>query len=273
MLKTRVLTALVGVFGLAFVITYGGYVFDGLMTLLALLGWREYTKLHRDIRVVDGALGYGAIAVSMACLAFGYGSLLPFVAAVVMILLWISYIASNGGQGFASMANTFLGIFYVATGFMGMMVLRNSSIMGISASPHSYIDSGAAAVWLVLLCIWASDTFAYFTGLSIGKHHIVPNISPNKTLEGFIGGAIGTVAVAYVLGLHMGISLEKAIAIGMIIAVFAPLGDLFESKMKRACHVKDSGVMLPGHGGVLDRFDSLLVAVPVLMVYLLASCI
>ncbi len=111
--------------------------------------------------------------------------------------------------------------------------------------------------------------FAYFSGRAFGKRKIVPSISPNKTLEGFIGGFIGCILTGAVFSYIVGIPWWMGIHVGMISGILAPLGDLFESKIKRLCNVKDSGTLLPGHGGVLDRFDSLLFAAPITLVYIL----
>ena len=116
---------------------------------------------------------------------------------------------------------------------------------------------------------WASDTFAYFAGRAFGKRKIVPSISPNKTLEGFIGGFIGCVVTGIVYAVISHIPVYIGAYVGIICGVLAPLGDLFESKLKRLCNVKDSGTLLPGHGGVLDRFDSLMFTAPVTLLLIL----
>ena len=102
----------------------------------------------------------------------------------------------------------------------------------------------------------------------MGKTKLCPTISPGKTKEGAIGGFVGTLITALIFSLVFQFSLLHAFAIGLIVAVAAPLGDLVESILKRVCHVKDSGTLIPGHGGVLDRFDSLLFAAPAVYVYL-----
>ena len=112
-------------------------------------------------------------------------------------------------------------------------------------------------------------TFAYFAGRAFGKRKIVPSISPNKTLEGFIGGFIGCVITGIVYAVISHIPVYIGAYVGIICGVLAPLGDLFESKLKRLCNVKDSGTLLPGHGGVLDRFDSLMFTAPVTLLLIL----
>lgn len=124
--------------------------------------------------------------------------------------------------------------------------------------------------WVIFLCfvIWASDTFAYFTGSAIGRHKLIPKVSPGKSVEGLIGGVIGALITAALLNYYL-IGENWAIIAIMAIDVIAAgvIGDLIESMIKRSAEVKDSGSLIPGHGGVLDRLDSLMIGAPVLYFY------
>ena len=123
-------------------------------------------------------------------------------------------------------------------------------------------SKGEIALWMVLLGTWASDTFAYFFGIAFGRHKFC-SVSPKKSMEGAVAGFIFAFAVTGGIachGLHTG--LFPAAVLGLAVAFFAPVGDLVESILKRSFEIKDSGNFFPGHGGVLDRFDSLLFAVP-----------
>jgi phosphatidate cytidylyltransferase len=120
-----------------------------------------------------------------------------------------------------------------------------------------------------MLMLWTNDTGAYLVGRSIGRTKLMPAVSPNKTVEGFAGGVALTMGVAYILSsYHEFLSVAEWLGAGAIVGVMATLGDLFESALKRARGVKDSGRILPGHGGILDRFDGLLLAAPALIIFL-----
>jgi phosphatidate cytidylyltransferase len=129
------------------------------------------------------------------------------------------------------------------------------------------MQAGAAAALLVCFSVWACDTFAFFVGKALGKNKLAPDLSPNKTIEGAIGGLIGAVVVAVVAGHLFFGRYDTGIVVGVITGLFGPAGDLFESAIKRELGVKDLGGLLPGHGGVLDRFDSLLFVVPVVLMF------
>ncbi|MDB4297164.1 phosphatidate cytidylyltransferase [Flavobacteriaceae bacterium] len=120
-----------------------------------------------------------------------------------------------------------------------------------------------------LFLIWSTDTFAYLTGKSIGKTKLFERISPNKTIEGSAGGVLITLGIAYIISLYFTqYSLVEWLGLSILISVFGSLGDLVESMFKRAANIKDSGNLIPGHGGVLDRFDSLIFAAPFIYFYL-----
>jgi phosphatidate cytidylyltransferase len=120
-------------------------------------------------------------------------------------------------------------------------------------------------VFFLIFLIWAADTGAYFAGKNLGKHKLAPSISPGKTWEGWAGGALLTLAVGWAAGYFLpDIPLSHRLVAAGVVAVFGPLGDLAESMLKRSAGVKDSGTFLPGHGGLLDRFDAFLLVLPVL---------
>lgn len=122
-------------------------------------------------------------------------------------------------------------------------------------------------VFFLFILIWSSDTFAYFTGKFFGKHKMAPKISPKKTWEGFAGGVILTIILGFFIEKSHPDLRGNWMAVGFLVAVFAPLGDLVESQLKRTFAVKDSGNIIPGHGGILDRLDSFIICVPVVYLY------
>ena len=124
-------------------------------------------------------------------------------------------------------------------------------------------------IFFPFLLVWVNDTFAYLCGITLGKHKLFPRISPKKSWEGAIGGGIATIVIGSLLAPHIdGINFIHAIVISAIVVVFGSFGDLTESMFKRCIEIKDSGNIIPGHGGVLDRLDSILFAIPAIFVYL-----
>jgi len=153
----------------------------------------------------------------------------------------------------ASLANFYLGIFYLAVPFSIALSIKYEILLAI------------------FIIIWASDSFAYLAGKNFGKHKLAEKISPKKTIEGLAGGMLGSIIVAFILHRYTDFqvgSLYIFIILALIIVVFGTLGDLLESKFKRQAGVKDSGNVIPGHGGILDRLDSFILAVPFVFIFL-----
>jgi len=161
-----------------------------------------------------------------------------------------------------NIAFTLLGIFYIALPFSLMnFITINGSSYSMDYNPNILLG--------ILFLVWANDTGAYVVGVSMGKHKMIPRISPKKSWEGFVGGKATTLLVAWVIAMFFDeVSLKHWLAIGLITTFMAVLGDLVESMFKRSIGVKDSGKFLPGHGGLLDRFDALLMVLPMVYVYL-----
>jgi phosphatidate cytidylyltransferase len=136
--------------------------------------------------------------------------------------------------------------------------------------PGMLADAGAWVVVLVIATTWACDSGAFFSGRALGKRKLAPTISPGKTVEGAAGGMVCALAMALGVGwLLLRLDIRLAAAVGVLTGVLAPVGDLCESAMKRELGIKDFGSLFPGHGGVLDRFDSLLFTAPVVYYLLL----
>ena len=122
-------------------------------------------------------------------------------------------------------------------------------------------------VFMLFVLIWSSDTFAYLTGKFFGKHKMAPKISPKKTWEGFAGGVVLTLVLGFFVEQYFRELRGNWMIVGLLVSIFAPLGDLVESQLKRSFAVKDSGNIIPGHGGVLDRLDSFIICAPVVYLY------
>lgn len=159
----------------------------------------------------------------------------------------------------ANIATTFMGVIYVA--------LPMAMVMFI---PQLLVGKWSAWAMLAFISIiWVNDVFAYLVGVSCGKHRLCERISPKKSWEGFFGGLIGAVGAAVLFGYLFGGNLLVWGGLGLVMSLAGVAGDLVESLMKREADVKDSGSMMPGHGGFLDRFDALLLAVPFALFYLI----
>ena len=152
----------------------------------------------------------------------------------------------------ASISATVMGAVWVGSGLGLFLLLRD-------------LHRGRLVAFAALLAVWAGDTLAYLSGRLLGRHRMAPNTSPGKTWEGFVFGTAATIFVAFVSlydARRTYLSIGEAVALGAVIAVAAPLGDLFESMLKRDAGVKDTGRLLGGHGGMLDRLDAILFAAP-----------
>lgn len=169
---------------------------------------------------------------------------------------------------FTSWAWTIAGILYI-----GWLYSYTVALRGIDNTQTALLDEGRNWVYLTMFATFASDSAAYFVGTTLGKHHLAPRISPAKTWEGAIGGVFGAIIVSLLFTLHtpLGLSLswEQAILLGLLVSIFGQFGDLVKSLFKRTMGVKDSGKLLPGHGGVLDRTDSIAFAGVVVYYYVI----
>lgn len=163
---------------------------------------------------------------------------------------------------------------YGLVGFAYFGILYGSFVMlrglpgRVFVWPFGHGDQGAWLMQFVALCVWATDTFAYFVGRGLGRHKLAPNLSPKKTIEGAIGGFIGAALIGAAAGFWIHLPLKDGIVIGAMAGIVGPIGDLFESALKREIGIKDFGTVIPGHGGALDRFDSLLFVAPLAYLYL-----
>jgi phosphatidate cytidylyltransferase len=175
--------------------------------------------------------------------------------AVVLSLIWLLFRPQKEGA-FIGWTWTIAGILYVGWLLSHLVALRG-------------LDDGRNWVFLALFAIFASDTAAFFVGRALGRHHLAPRISPGKTWEGTIAGFLGAIIVSLLFTMLLPISYWQAILLGFLVSLFGQLGDLAESLLKRNMGVKDSGKLLPGHGGALDRIDSVVFAGVVVYYYVI----
>lgn len=257
-MKQRIVTgAVAAVFFLLF-LQIGGWAFSVLMIAMALVGYYEFLRIHR-IRTTDAAslIGFAAAAFLASpneVWEFLGGLPAGSVLWLVMLVLLATTVATNNRTTLATAAVILLGALYIGLGFHYMTVTRT--------------EHGLFWSYLVFVCIWLTDTGAYFTGMKFGKKRLWPEISPKKTIEGALGGTVFAVLAALVMSWidPARLSVTNAVLIGLVIAVAGQLGDLIQSAYKRVAGVKDSGTLLPGHGGVLDRTDSWLIVFPLVHV-------
>ncbi|MDR2894388.1 MAG: phosphatidate cytidylyltransferase [Alistipes sp.] len=162
-----------------------------------------------------------------------------------------------------------LGVLYIALCMVAMWFFPTMG-GGMSVVPEGTWDSRIVPAFLMV--VWANDVFAYLVGITLGRHKMSPALSPHKTWEGFAGGVVGAMLASGVIGsLWIGEVWRIWIPFGLFVALAAVGGDLAESRFKRAAGVKDSGRLLPGHGGLLDRFDATLGAIPVAFLFFLLT--
>lgn len=271
MLAKRIITGIIGGAFTIFTIYEGEWLFFFMILLLAVLGWREYCSLVSRLQVhISERLG--ALWIILFFTAYWFGSLKAMVllAVVIVLFTFLQTVLLHNTVKPADSAYCLYGLMYIGAGFLSMLALRNGAVASYLTESFSHVMLEPARFFLFLLVFatWASDTFAFAAGKLKGKTKLCPAISPGKTQEGMAGGFIGTIVVAVIWSLLFQFSPVHGLAIGFIVAVTAPLGDLVESVLKRTCQVKDSGTLIPGHGGVLDRFDSLLFAAPAVYAYL-----
>jgi len=262
MLKKRVITALWGIPLLIAAIWFDKPIpwFTILVAIWGLLAVFEFYKLANHSKVPP--LTYFGLIWSLLFILsphFNYDLVIPLLltSAVIASLIWLLRHPQKEGA-FLGWAWTMAGILYIGWLLSYFVALRG-------------LDDGRDWVFLALFTTFGSDTTAFFVGRALGKHHLAPHISPGKTWEGAIAGVFGAIIVSLVLVnlLNLPLGYGGTILLGLLVSVFGQLGDLVESLLKRNMGVKDSGRLIPGHGGFLDRIDSVVFTGIVVYYYVL----
>jgi len=230
-------------------------LFSALLGVLAFLECIHIVKVKRaSLPGIVGSFAVFLMVLHPVIKSYGISYSIIDVVIALSFLLLIVTVFSQQSFSFEKAALTTFSTVYVGFAFMLLFEVRNKEFL---------------LALFILILIWTADSGAYFFGKFFGKHKLIPHISPNKTIEGAIGGIVATFIISVILQLVVGFedATIHLIAITLLIAVFGPIGDLVESALKRHYHVKDSGVILAGHGGVLDRVDSWIFVLPVLYVF------
>ncbi len=234
----------------------------------------EYYLIVRSrgtpVQMVNGIITGAALYIISTLVAAGHIDarffLLIFIPA---FLTMTNELYRRQEKPFDSLAHTFFGVIYIAFPFSLFPFAAFSQTGMNTLVPHGALAFSPGIIVGFLLLLWANDTAAYLTGMTIGRHRLMERISPRKSWEGFFGGLFITVLAAWLLSGWFGVvNTAGWIVIALIISVTGTFGDLFESMFKRSMGVKDSGNILPGHGGFLDRFDSAIVSFPLVYLFI-----
>jgi len=255
-LKQRIISGVLGGIIMLIPVVLGGVWYSLLVFVLAIIGLYEFLRMA-GLKPYGfaGILAYVLMISTLwpylfisQRLALDYSNMLM---PVLLLLLLYSVVRKNQFH-IEHVALTILGALYIGYGFHYMAAVRG-------------MEDGLWLTLLVLLGIWSTDSGAYFIGKAFGRRKLLPAISPNKTVEGSLGGMLTALVVVLGVNALLGkLPFWQAFGIALVTGLAAQMGDLVESAMKRHFGVKDSGRLIPGHGGVLDRFDSLLFVFPIL---------
>lgn len=262
-MKTRAITGFFFIMVLMGAVLLGPYTFVSLFSLLAICCVYEFYRMVHTENIQPLLFwGVGVAAVGLVLVGSILLGLLPYsmlsFGIVAVLLLYIAALFRKTTHPIQDVAYSLFGLIYAAIPFIFFM-----SLGFVEDTYNAYIPLG------FLIILWTNDTGAYLAGRSMGRHKLFERISPNKTWEGFVGGVILAVIAGFILSHYFGfLPLWSWVCMALIVGIFGTLGDLVESMLKRNVGVKDSGNLLPGHGGLLDRFDGLLIAAPLVYLFL-----
>lgn len=261
----RVIVSVITIPLILFICYTGGVVFFIFVMFIALISYFEFTSFIKKIDIsVNFWVGFAGVLFSLLNNRYHYLDTYSFLL-LFMLILAASELFRNEGSTIANIGSALFGVIYL--GFFSSAII---GIREIFPQVGDLYTRGGFIIISMLATIWICDSAAFFIGTAYGKHKLFPRVSPKKSWEGAISGfifAIGTMLLAKILVLDF-FSWSTVIAMGFIIGVFGQIGDLIESLIKRTANVKDSSNLIPGHGGIFDRFDSLLFTAPIIFLYL-----
>lgn len=257
-LLKRILSAAVLIPVVLGIVQYGSMeLFSIFVLALVLVGWWEYARMIRRMGVSGSPILGGILCAALtACFYWNAHYLVWLATAPVSIFMATVLAKRELRASLDHVAYTFLGVVYVS-GLMSFLILLRAQ------------EPGATLIYFLFVVIWLTDTGAFVAGKTMGKSPLAPKISPGKTVEGAIGGVVGSLAGGLVahLTFWQNLPLNHCLIMALFCGIISQFGDLTESMFKRSAGVKDSGSLIPGHGGVLDRLDSLMFAGPALFCY------
>jgi phosphatidate cytidylyltransferase len=248
---SRIIVALVGLPVVLGAVYLGGWWVFALALVAVVMSLHEYWLLARPLAPLAPAGYVGAVLALVGAEVGGIGWMVGGLFTTFALAFVLKAISEARAAATIAISGTVMGAVWVGGGLAFLILLRELP------------DHGRLATLTAILAVWAGDTFAYFGGRLLGRHKLAPSTSPGKTWEGLVVGTAATVFVAFVALYHQHfLTIGESLVLGVVIALAAPVGDLFESLLKRDMDVKDTGTLLGGHGGMLDRIDALLFAAP-----------
>ncbi len=244
------------------------------VAILAVIAATEAFRLLAaagfPVRMLPGVLAPPLAVLGMAWAGAPLGAAAALVAAVLIIAAIDAFRRQDVKEGFLVWVGTSFGAIYASLLAFVVGVITVAPPLPADAPLFGWFDAGRTWLLVLVLTVWSFDTFAYLSGRTFKKGRFLNHISPNKTWSGVIGGTVAAIVVATILTWATGQSPIAGPLLGLLIAITAQSGDVAESMLKRAAGQKDSGTLIPGHGGILDRTDSFLFAAPALFAFLIA---